>query len=301
MVNAFLDLLADETTILLDGAMGTMLIQSGLASGECPEAWNVDHPERVVAIHLGYIRAGSRVILTNSFGGTRPRLKRHQNEGRVRELNLAAARVARQAASQAPRAVAVAGSIGPTGSLLKPFGPLAFDEARQAFREQAEALVEGGVDVLWIETMGDLNEVKAAYEGVRQVSDLPVVITMSFDTRGRTMMGVKPAQALQFAIESKAHATGANCGRGPGELVQSVGEMRGVTTELPLVAKANAGLPKIAGGSVVYGASPASMAEYALQAREAGARLIGACCGSTPEHIRAMAAALELPISSPAK
>ena len=294
--NRFENLLKSEDIILLDGAMGTMLIRSGISPGDCPEAWNVDQPENIRAVHRGYIQAGSRIILTNTFGGTGIRLRRHNLEGRVGELNREAARIARLEADAATNPVAVGGSIGPTGSILKPIGPLDYNEARDAFAEQAQALHEGGVDVLWIETMSDLNEVKAAHESVRSVSDLPVVATMSFDTAGRTMMGIKPGQMVKVLTDLGLFVMGANCGKGPDELIISIQAMKAENPDITLVAKANAGLPKIEAGQVVYDGSPEVMAEYALQAQKTGARLIGGCCGSTPEHIQAMAQALGLPI-----
>ena len=188
-MNPLEKLLESDQPILLDGAMGTMLMAAGLEQGDPPEEWNVTHPDRIRAVHRGYIQAGSRVILTNSFGGTRFRLEMHNLQDRALELNRAAAQVARAEADTAPQPVVVAGSMGPTGQLFEPMGTMTFEEAKLAFAEQARGLAEGGVDVFWVETMSDLNEVKAAVEGVRSVSDLPIVTTMSFDTHGRTKIG----------------------------------------------------------------------------------------------------------------
>jgi len=286
-------LLDEEGTLLLDGAMGTMLMEAGLESGNPPEEWNVLFPERIRAVHRAYIQAGSQVILTNSFGGTRYRLTLHNLQDRVHEINRAAAENARTEADAAVRTVIVAGSMGPTGELLAPMGTMSIDEAKSAFAEQAAALVEGGVDMLWIETMSDLNEVKAAVEGARSAGDLPIAATMTFDTHGHTMMGVSPEKAAQALGDLDLIVLGANCGNGPDEIESVIEKMRQANPDAILVAKANAGLPKWVGKELVYDGTPAVMAEYALHARDLGARLIGGCCGSTPAHIKAMAEALK--------
>src|SRR5690349_9969488 len=184
-------LLSARSVLLADGGMGTGLFGLGLATGDSPEFWNVLHPDRVAAVHQGFVTAGSDIILTNSFGGTRHRLKLHQAQDRVAELNMAAAKVARDVAAAASREVLVAGSIGPTGELIIPLGAMSMDEATAAFAEQAKALAEGGVDLLWIETMSSAEEVEAAVAGAAEAG-LPVVVTLSFDTNGRTMMGITP-------------------------------------------------------------------------------------------------------------
>jgi methionine synthase I (cobalamin-dependent) len=293
-MNKLQQLIALGEPILLDGAMGTMLIDAGLEQGYAPEAWNVEHPDRVRAVHRAYIKAGSNVILTNSFGGTRFRLKLHDFQDRVVEFNRAAAQNARAEADAAGRPVIVAGSMGPTGELLEPMGTMTFEEAKAAFAEQAGALAEGGVDVLWIETMSDLNEVKAAIEGAESVSDLPLVATMTFDTHGHTMMGVKPEQAVEFLKAYDLTAIGANCGNGPEEIEAVVTAMRTVAPDVPLIAKANAGIPHWEGSELRYDGTPEVMAEYAARVRELGANLIGGCCGNTPAHIQAMAEALQI-------
>lgn len=294
----FQDLLDAEATILLDGAMGTMLMSVGLEQGHPPEEWNVRFPERVLAVHEGYIGAGSRLILTNSFGGTHFRLKLHDLQDRATELNLAAAKVARRAADAASRPVAVAGSMGPTGELLQPMGTMTFEEARDAFAEQAAALAEGGVDVFWVETMSDLDELRAAVEGARSVSRLPVAASMTFDTNRHTMMGVSPQQAVEALSELDLVALGANCGNGPSEIEDVIEAMVEKNPTLPLIAKSNAGIPQLAGKDLVYDGTPMVMAGYAYRVQKLGARLIGGCCGNTPDHVRAMAAALngEIPV-----
>lgn len=285
-------LLASQPYVLADGAMGTMLMNAGLEHGDPPEEWNVVHPDRVRVVHAGYIDAGSQIILTNSFGGTRYRLGLHGLQDRVTELNRAAAEVARSAAGAASRPVVVAGSMGPTGALIEPLGTLTPDDARSAFAEQAAALAAGGVDVLWIETMSDLREVQAAVEGVRSVINLPIVTTMTFDTRGHTMMGVSPAQALKALREYHPLALGGNCGNGPAEIEGVIEAMHAEDPDRALVAKSNAGIPELVKGDIVYSGTPEVMADYARRVRELGATIIGACCGSTPEHVRAMAQAL---------
>lgn len=294
-MNSFIQLLSKENeVILLDGAMGTMLIAQGLKTGTAPELWNINHPERVQSIHEEYIQAGSKVILTNSFGGNWIRLIKHGLQNQVNELNNAASKVARQAIDRCHLPVSIAGSIGPTGELLRPYGVLEFDEARSAFSEQSSALVEGGVEIIWIELMSDLNEVRAAIEGARSVCDLPIVVTMSFDTKGHTMMGVKPSQAVELYKTTGLAAGGANCGKGPDDLLVAIKGMIQSGMDIPIVAKANAGIPKIKNDQIVYEGTPGIMAEYAIEAKANGAKLIGACCGSTPEHIRAMAKALDI-------
>ncbi len=288
-------LLAAGQPIIADGGMGTMLIARGLQRGTAPELWNVERPDDVRAIHRAYIEAGAQIILTNSFGGNRLRLGMHGLAERAAELNRAAARLARAEADAASPPVIVAGSVGPTGQMIAPMGTLAPEEAAAAFAEQAEALVEGGADVLWIETMSDLEEVRAAVAGCRQAApEVPVVATMSFDTRGRTMMGTTPEEAAAALSELGIVALGANCGKGPDELEAAIGRMQGAGPGVPLVAKANAGAPRLEGGVAVYDATPDVMAAYALRVRALGASIIGACCGSTPDHIRAIAGALEV-------
>jgi len=292
-MNPLENLLQNDQPILLDGAMGTMLMDLGLESGDPPEEWNLLHPDRIRQVHREYIQAGSQVILTNTFGGTSFRLALHTLDDRVRELNRAGAALARQEADAAPQRVLVAGSMGPTGSILEPVGEMAFSEAREAFAEQAAGLAEGGVDLFWIETMSDLEEVKAAVQGIRSVSDRPLSATLSFDTHGHTMMGVDPAQAVDQLARLGVDLLGANCGTGSDELVQVIQTMAQENPDRPLVAKANAGIPQVEGGQVVYNGTPELMADYARDAYHQGARLIGGCCGSTPAHIKAMADTLQ--------
>jgi 5-methyltetrahydrofolate--homocysteine methyltransferase len=292
-------LLNESQYILADGAMGTMLFASGLEQGGSPELWNVEHPERVAAIHQGYLEAGAQLLLTNTFGGNRHRLALHDLQGRVAELNTAAVRLLRDAVDESGKPALVAGDIGPSGGVMIPYGEMSFEEARDAFAEQAQALVVGGADLIWIETMSDLEEVRAAVEGVRQASqEIPMILTMTFDTHGRTMMGVTPEKAVAALDGFGAAAVGGNCGNGPEEIIAVVEKMHAVSPGTTLVAKANAGIPELVGGRPVYRATPEMMADYARQVYTAGARVIGACCGSTPAHIRAIAEALKAEVAA---
>lgn len=278
--------------ILLDGAMGTMLMAAGLESGDPPEEWNVLHPEKVQAVHRAYVEAGSQIFLTNSFGGTPFRLAMHGLEERTAELNAAAGKIARQVADAAERDVLVAGSIGPCGQLFEPMGSLTFEDAVQAFREQAAGLAEGGVDLFWVETMSDLDEIRAAVAGIREASGLPIAATMSFDTHGHTMMGVSPARAASELSQLGLIALGANCGTGSDELIEAIRALKEASPDQTLIAKANAGIPQMVGDEVIYNGSPEVMAVYAREVYLTGAQLIGGCCGSTPAHIQAMGTAL---------
>lgn len=273
--------------------MGTMLMEAGLEPGESPERWNADNPEAVRAVHRAYIQAGSRIILTNTFGGSRIRLDRDKLGDRAPELNRAGAQIACLEAAAAANDVIVAGSMGPCGELMLPYGEVSYEQVRDTFAEQARALAEGGAELIWIETMSDLNEVKAAIEGVRSACELPISATMTFDSNGRTMMGVKPEQAAETLRDLDLLAVGANCGNGPDEIETVIEIMRAIRPDAILVAKANAGIPKFVAGEIVYDGTPEVMAGYAKRVKDLGANLIGACCGSTPAHIRAMALALE--------
>jgi len=294
MPPALLELLATKPVLLADGAMGTSLFAQGLATGDSPELWNLLHPERVRAVHRGFIEAGSDLILTNSFGANRCRLALHGAAERVAELNRAAAALARAEADRAGRTVLVAGSIGPTGEIFQPIGALAPEDGARAFAEQAQALAEGGCDLLWIETLSAAEELQAAVAGAAG-SGLPIVATMTFDTHGRTMMGLTPAaaMALRSGLATRPAAFGANCGIGPTQLVESVLALAGAAAPDELiVAKGNCGIPQYHEGQIHYDGTPAVMADYACLAHDAGARVIGGCCGTTPAHVQAMAEAL---------
>jgi 5-methyltetrahydrofolate--homocysteine methyltransferase len=288
-MNKLVEYLQQEGVLVLDGAMGTQLFARGLVSGGSPEEWNVTEPQRVQDVHRAYVEAGSQIILTNSFGGTRYRLKLHNLQDRVVELNRAAAQNARAAADAVGQRVLVAGSMGPTGELLEPMGTITYAECREAFAEQAQGLVEGGADILWIETMSDLNEVKAAIEGARQASaEIPVCATMSFDTHGRSMMGVTGAQLARELSGLGLTAIGANCGNNIPDTEAALAEMHAAAPEMILIAKANAGMPRYEGSKLVYDGTPDVMGAYADRMRRNGVQLIGGCCGSGPEHIYTM-------------
>lgn len=297
MDNLFTRLLKERTYLLADGALGTNLFSMGLETGDAPELWNIGHPERIATLCQQFIDAGSDILLTNSFGGTRYRLKLHNADTRVQELNHAAAQIVRQTADASERDIVVAGSIGPTGEIFEPAGTLTYDDAFAAFKEQAEALQAGGVDMLWIETLSDSKEAKAAYEAAA-TTGLPVVYTMSIDTNGRTMMGVTPAELVQLGtkLQTMPDACGTNCGIGASEVVAAIINMKTAAEqqqlEPVLVAKANCGIPEYVDGKIVYNGTPELMAQYARMAADAGARIIGGCCGTTPTHIAAMADAL---------
>jgi 5-methyltetrahydrofolate--homocysteine methyltransferase len=286
-------LLDSGGTIVADGGMGSLLVAMGMQGGDTPELWNVEHPDKIRQIHADYIQAGAQIVLTNSFGGSQARLTHSDLGERTVELNQAAAQLARQEADAVSHPVVVGGSMGPSGDLLQPLGKLSYDDAKASFAKQAEGLIAGGVDVLWVETMSDLNEVTAAIEGIRSVNaDFPVVTTMTFDTKGRTIMGVKPEKAVQALGDLGVIALGGNCGNGPDEIEDVVIKMREQNADAVLIAKANAGLPEVVDGKAVYNATPEDMAAYALRVQAQGARIIGACCGSTAAHIKAIADAV---------
>jgi 5-methyltetrahydrofolate--homocysteine methyltransferase len=287
-------LLSERGALLLDGATGTNLFNMGLESGEPPEFWNVDHPDRIATLYRNAVEAGSDLFLTNSFGGNASRLKLHSAEGRVRELNRAAAEIGRNIADRADRPVVVAGSVGPTGDIFEPMGTLTHALAVEMFHEQAEGLKEGGVDVLWVETISAPEEYKAAAEAAR-LAGMPWCGTMSFDTAGRTMMGVTSAQMADMVerLPNPPIAFGANCGVGASDLMRTVLGFVAQGTERPIIAKGNAGIPKYHDGHIHYDGTPELMAEYAVLARDAGVRLIGGCCGTMPDHLRAMRHAID--------
>jgi methionine synthase I (cobalamin-dependent) len=299
MTDRLTPLLAERPWLLADGATGSNLFACGLQSGDAPELWNADHPGRVAQLQRAFVEAGADIILTNSFGGTRHRLKLHGAEDRVAELNEKAARIARAEADRADRVVLVAGSMGPTGEILEPLGPLSLDDARAAFAEQAAALARGGVDLLWIETMSSTEETEAAAAGAASAG-LPVVATLSFDTNGRTMMGVTPSELAGLHRKHNLAACGSNCGTGPSELVACIVNL--ATASDPsavLVAKANCGIPQFIDGEIRFNGTPELMAQYACLSLDAGARIIGGCCGTTPEHVRIMRQALKSHVRGP--
>ena len=278
--------------LLADGASGTMLQQAGLPSGVAPERWVLENPDAVSELAASYVGSGSDVIYTNTFGGNRIRLRLSGLGDRAVEINSMAVRLAREAISGSGREVFLVGSIGPTGEMLEPYGDLGAEEAAEAFTEQACLLKEAGVDGFACETFTGLEEALVCLAAVREVADgLPVFASMAFDTSGRTMMGVTPEQAAQELLEAGADVVGANCSVGP-DVVESA--LRAMSAPgRRLLGKPNAGLPRIEGGRTIYSVGPDELASFALRAKVLGACTVGGCCGSTPDHIRAMRAALD--------
>ena len=294
MSNLLQELLAKHDWLMADGATGTTLFNMGLSSGDAPELWNTEQPKNILALYKGAVDAGSDIFLTNTFGGNASRLKLHSAEKRVLELNRVAAELGREIADKAGRPVVVAGSMGPTGDIMVPMGPLTHDVAVEMFHEQAEGLKSGGADVLWVETISSPDEYRAAAEGCR-LAGMPWCGTMSFDTAGRTMMGVTAPAMVDMvdALPDAPVAFGANCGVGASDLLRTILGFSAKGTLTPIISKGNAGIPKYHDGHIHYDGTPALMADYAVMARDAGARIIGGCCGTTPEHLRAMREALE--------
>jgi len=285
-------LLATNRVLLADGATGTNYFKAGLTSGEPPEFWTTDRPEQVTKLHQQFVAAGADIILTNTFGCNPHRLKLHNAQDRTYELAKRAAELARAVADAADRPVVVAGSVGPTGELFEPMGALTHEAAVASFTTQMRGLLDGGADVAWIETMSSPEEVSAAAEAAASVG-LPYVATYSFDTAGRTMMGLLPQGAADtFASQPVAPlAIGANCGVGASDILVTLLHMK--DAPYAVVTKGNCGVPHFEGTEAVYSGTPKLMANYATLAVDAGARIIGGCCGTTPEHLAAMRAAID--------
>lgn len=289
MFTSFPEALEQRRVLVADGATGTNYQAMGLELGHAPEEWLFDRPDHVVRLHREFVDAGAGLVLTCSFGATSLRLEDSALAGRAREVNVRAAELAREAVDGK---ALVAGSLGPTGQLFEPFGPLGHDAAVRAYAEQAEALAEGGVDLLVLETFFALEEALAAVEGVQRASDLPLVVAFSFDQGRRTMMGVAPADVVDALAGREIAMVGINCGRSLADADLAVAELLAAAGDLPVWVKPNAGVPQIVDGEVVYEAGPEMLAEHVLRYAEQGARVVGGCCGSTPEHVRAIAAAV---------
>ncbi|MGE5403441.1 MAG: homocysteine S-methyltransferase family protein, partial [Candidatus Saccharibacteria bacterium] len=275
--------------MILDGAMGTMLQQRGLKPGECPEMMCIKHPEVLEEVHRLYVEAGSDIIQTNTFGGNRFKLAEYGLADRVAEINAKAVEAAKRAAGNK---ALVALSVGPTGRLLKPVGDVDFDDLYDAFAEQVTAAAKAGADLISIETMTDIGELRAALIAAKQCTSLPVIAHLTFEDDGRTMMGTDPVTAALIIEALGAVAVGANCSGGAKKLLPLIAQMA-ETTNLFVTVEPNAGLPKLIDGNTVFPESPEEMAGYALELREAGANIIGGCCGTTPLHIKAMADAVK--------
>lgn len=295
MSNPFLSLLQEKHTLLADGATGTNLFNMGLMSGDAPELWNTEAPAKIKKLYRGAVEAGSDLFLTNSFGANASRLKLHGAERRAHELSRVAAEIGREVADTSGRTVIVAGSVGPTGEIMEPVGSLSHAIAVEMFHETADGLKAGGADIGWLETISAPEEFRAAAEGFA-LAGLPWCGTMSFDTAGRTMMGVTSADMTRLVddlADNAPLAFGANCGTGASDLLRTILGFAAQGVERPLIAKGNAGIPKYVDGHIHYDGTPALMADYAVMARACGARIIGGCCGTMPEHLREMREALD--------
>jgi len=291
----FIERIKNGEILVADGATGTNLQKTGLVSGQSPESWVLEQPDKILALASSFVDAGSDILLTCTFGGTRLRLRESPLADSVVQINHRAVELARKAASRRT-GVLVGGSLGPTGLLMQPYGPMTADEAAAAYEEQAGALTEAGVDLLVIETQFALDEAKAALEGARRVTDLPAVVSFSYDRGVRTMMGVKPAQVTGAFLPLGAVAFGANCGTTLENMEKILGEYRTASPDatLRVWAKPNAGLPELgADNQAVYKVTPQEMGEFARKYVAAGARIVGGCCGSSPEHVAAMADAVK--------
>ncbi len=294
MSTAFTDLLAEKGTLLADGATGTNLFNMGLMSGDAPELWNTDEPAKITTLYKGAVDAGSDLFLTNSFGANASRLKLHDAAKRVHELSRVSAELAREVADTAGRTVIVAGSVGPTGEIMEPVGTLSHALAVEMFHETADGLKAGGADIGWLETISAPEEYTAAAEGFA-LAGLPWCGTMSFDTAGRTMMGLT-SEGMVDLVEGLGNAPmayGANCGTGASDLLRTVLGFAGKGSTRPIIAKGNAGIPKYVDGHIHYDGTPELMGQYAVMARNCGASIIGGCCGTMPEHLKAMREALD--------
>lgn len=294
MSNTLQKIIDKQGFVLTDGATGTNLFNMGLMAGDAPEMWNIDHPDRIIKLYQDSVDAGSDLFLTNSFGGNASRLKLHNAQNRASELSRIAAELGREVADKCDRDIVVAGSIGPTGEIMGEVGTLTHEVAVEIFEEQAHGLMEGGADVLWIETFSAPEEYAAAAEAMKNVGAIWCG-TMSFDTAGRTMMGLTSIGMVTMVngLDYPPHAYGANCGVGASDLLRTVLRFSETGDPRPIIAKGNAGIPKYVDGHIHYDGTPDLMAEYAVLARNAGATVIGGCCGTMPEHLIAMRAALD--------
>ena len=291
-MNKFIERLNTGEILVTDGATGTNLQKAGLVAGMHTEDWVFDHPENILDLEKAFVAAGSDIILTCTFGGTRLRMKEAKHGKEIVELNKRAAELARQAASSR-QGVIVGGSMGPLGQLLKPYGPIAYEEARDVFAEQAGALADGGVELLVIETHYALEEADAAFEGARSATDLPIVISFSYDRGTRTMMGIKPADVIKKYKAKGAMVVGANCGTTLENMEMIIKEYAATEISIPLWVKPNAGIPRLIVSQTTYDITPKTMAEFAKKYIGIGAQIVGGCCGSTPEHVAAIVKAVK--------
>lgn len=284
--------LLEQKILVIDGAMGTMLQENGLKSGECPETWNITHPEVVRKIHSDYLEAGADIILTNTFGANGNKLMKCNEQHQLKEINEQAVKLAREAVDSYCKENSVeafvAGSVGPTGEILEPCGTLKNEEAYQGYQDQIKVMASAGVDMIVLETFYNLDEIKIALKAVKENSDLTVFASMTFDESLKTIYGISPEKAVEELFEEGADGVGANCGSGPEWLYQVLTRMR-IITDAPLLVEPNAGIPYLEDNKVIYPASPQKMAEYAEKFAQLRVNIIGGCCGTTPEHIKAIA------------
>lgn len=287
----FLTLL-NQRIMVIDGAMGTMLQQYGLKAGETPEMWNIVHPDIVKKIHSSYLEAGADIILTNTFGANGIKLQKAGHRNKLPELNREAVRLAREAVDKYrevhPVPIFIAGSIGPSGEILGPCGMIKDEEVLDGYLEQVKVLVSTGIDFILLETFYDLNEITIALKAVKEICDLPVFASMTFDESLKTIFGISPEKAAKVLFQEGADGVGANCGSGPETLYKVLSQMR-VITAAPLLVEPNAGIPYIDNNRIIYPATPQEMAEYAEKFVQLRVNIIGGCCGTTPEHIKAIA------------
>ncbi len=281
---AIQNLLKEGKFLISDGAWGTLLQGKGLKAGECPELWNIENPDAVYEVAKSYVDAGSDMILTNSFGGSRYKLEKYGLENKVSEINRKAAEISKSAVS----GQFVFGSVGPTGKILM-MGETTEDELYEVFKEQTVALADGGADAILIETMSDLEEAKIAVKAAKENTQCEIICTMTFektvDGAFKSMMGVSPLQMVDEIIPAGADIIGANCGNGTEGMISIVKEIRSVNTDIPVLIHANAGMPVYEDGKTVFPETPEEMASYLEEIKEAGANIFGGCCGTTPEHI----------------
>ena len=277
--------LLTKKIVTLDGAMGTELQKKGMPGGACPEYWCLKNPEVTADLHTSYQKAGAQVVYTCTFGANRFKLKQYGIKENPYQINFELARLVKQACD---KKTLIAGDVGPTGLFVEPFGPLAFEEAVDAFKEQVHGLIDGGCDLIVIETMIDIQEARAALLAVKEIKNIFTIVSMTYEKDGHTLGGTPPESELITLQSLGADAVGCNCSTGPKQMIDLVANMKPYAT-VPLLAKPNAGMPKLEGGKTIFEMDAKTFASFSLKLAEAGANLLGGCCGTTPEHIRTLA------------